>query len=355
VRWTVAGDALLTFRIGAGREDELVRIAVDGEGRMRGAPQVVMSRVPTLFEGRFDVARRTGRLVLATGTATSDVWSLELAGGSARARQLTRGTTWYGTPALSPDGGTAYYLRGDALGDNVYEFHLADGTEEPLTADRQGGIDAVRLSADGHRLAYGHGGPRGLRLELLELPSRRASGRDLPGGGFASWPVGERGILNYSFPDSSMSVFDSLQAPPRPIPMPDSLGVVTAAPAPDGRHAAFLAWSRGGMVLGVASLAAPEVRTLHRLERAPAQGLTWDNDGGIYLGRWLPADATPSIWRTTEAGGELLRVASLPVPCAPVTILVAARGRAAVCQVYDNRSDIWTIEGIGGSRRTDAR
>ena len=352
LRWTTSGDAVLAFGTGIAREDDLLRIPVDDSGRIHGAPEVVMSRVPTLYQGEFDVARRTGRIAFATGTSTEDLWTFELGHGAATGRQRTRGTTWYGSPALSPDGSTAFYLRGDALGDNVYSLRLSDGTEEALTSQRWPGSDAVRISDDGHRLVYEHTGERNRILEVLELPSRRVTSREVAEGSDLIWPVGERGILQ-SGRGSALVILDSLDAPARQLVILDSLTDFTFAPAPDGRRAAILARTRQRTLrLGIVSLAGSEVyRVLHEFGNEEViPGLSWDRDGGIYLGRWLPAEESPSIWRSTEAGRELVRVANLPTPCNPETVTVAAGGRTAICAANDARSDIWIVEGIGLGR-----
>ncbi|HEU5051179.1 MAG TPA: protein kinase, partial [Gemmatimonadales bacterium] len=113
LRWTPDGRGLLVFRVGSVREDEFLRIDVDESGRMAAAGELILSRVPTLYVGLFDVARTTGRMALGTGDAISDIWSFELGARPIRGRRLTRGTTWYGEPALGADGRAVYYLRGD--------------------------------------------------------------------------------------------------------------------------------------------------------------------------------------------------------------------------------------------------
>jgi Tol biopolymer transport system component len=354
LRWTVNGDAILAFQTGIAREDELVRFGVDGEGRFQGGAEVVMSRVPTLYKGEFDVARRTGRVALATGTSNLDLWTFELTSGNADGQRRTRGTTWYGSPTLSPDGSTAFYLRGDALGDNVYSLRLSDGTEEALTSQRSPGWDAVRISDDGHRLVYGHSGEKSRFLEVLELPSRQVESREVTSSGDLDWPVGRRGILRFGA-SGNLVILDSLEGPERALGIPDSLTVFNFAPAPDGERVAFLAGVRPFpsrvVLFGTVSLDGQEIRILKEFKSDEAfPSLTWDRDGGIYLGRWLWADAAPSIWRMTAAGNDLVRVATLSAPCTPGTVVVAAGGRAAICQVEDNRSDIWIVEGIGLGR-----
>jgi hypothetical protein len=73
--------------------------------------------------------------------------------------------------------------------------------------------------------------------------------------------------------------------------------------------------------------------------------LTWDNDGRLYFARWHPGDAGPSLW-VVGVAGALSRYATLSAPCEPASLVVAANGGAAACVVNDDRSDIWTIDGL---------
>ena len=94
IRWSPDGMSLFLFRLGAVREDERVRLAVNREGRIRTDPEIIMARVPTLYRGEFDIARRTGRMVIGTGDAITDIWSFDLTSRPVVGRRETRGTTW---------------------------------------------------------------------------------------------------------------------------------------------------------------------------------------------------------------------------------------------------------------------
>jgi len=173
VRWNVAGDAVLLFAVGAVKEDELVRVPVDGEGRLSARPTVLLARVPTLYQGRFDVARRSGRMIVATGEAVTDLWTYALTLDDPVHLEQARGTTRYGNPTILPDGTTLSYGRGDALGENIYALTLESGREEALGAERFPFGTGVRCAADGRRVAFGHSTSDGPRLDGLELSSRR--------------------------------------------------------------------------------------------------------------------------------------------------------------------------------------
>ena len=248
LRWSPDGRALLTFRTGAVREDELMRITMTRDGTPQGNAELVMSRVPMLYVGRFDLARRSGRLVLATGDAIGDIWSFDLTARPVQGRPEARGTTWYGEPALSLDGKSIFYFRGDALGDNVYMLDRATGREEALTAQRLPGMNRVQPSADGRRLVYARHRDVGTRIEYMEFPSRRVL-VDTTGARLeVVIPVVPDALLGQRYDDGALLLKESSRGGWKTIPIPDSIVVMSFAPSPDGVLLAFtgLATSESG-------------------------------------------------------------------------------------------------------------
>ncbi len=350
IRWNLAGTAVLAFRVGAVKEDELVSIPVGGDGRITGAPTVIVPRVPTLYQGEFDIARRSGRIAFATGDAITDLWTFDASTPEAPGRQRTRGTTWYGDPAISPDGTTLYYGRGDALGDNVYALTLKDDSEEPLTAQDLPFGNSVRIAADGKRIAFGHPTADGYRLDVLALPSRQPSSQ--AGSRMAAlniWPIGDRGYLLGGAAGNSLELLDSIGGTWRHVTAPDSLLIRTYAPSPDGLRAVVLASTRNGSLLGITSLTSWQFRPIpgQAQPSAPVTTLNWEDDDNIYFTTWRRTDERPTLWRIAATGGTALRVAAVPVMCDPLSVSYSARARLGACITGDFRSDIWILDGIG--------
>jgi hypothetical protein len=344
VRWTARGDALLTFVPQRAREDHLVRIPA---ARRLGAFTIALPRVPTTYTGRFDVARRTGRLALTTGDAIQDLWAFEIEGGRATGRQLTRGTTWYGNAAISADGESAYYLRGDAVGDNLYRLRLADGVEEALTAEHQAGAQVTSLAAGGTVAIYGDLPESGTGQELtrVELGSRRLRhwrGRD----GYNAWELpGGRVVMQ----SEGWSVADSFATAARPARVPDSLHLVSVAVGPDSTRIAAQLQRGDTTMLALVDLTSFHVTRLAMLDTVAgsrAAALSWLGPD-IFLGRWRAADSLPSVWRVPARGGDLRLAAMIPAPCSAGSFAIGDQGRKAICTVVQSRSDIWTVEGIG--------
>ena len=342
VRWTVGGDALLTFTSQRAREDHLLRIETT---RQLGRVSIALARFPTLYTGRFDVARRTGRLALVTGDAIQDLWAFDLQQGRATGRQLTRGTTWYGIPALSGDGAYAYYLRGDAVGDNLYRLRLRDGLEEALTAERQIGARLTTLGRGDRTAIYSDATETGqLELSRVELGSRRLRRQPAPPHNSAWELPGGRIMMQVQ---AGWIMADSFAGLSRLTPLPDSLHTLTVAVGPDSSR--FAAQFRHGdtTVLGLVELPSFRVTRLATLDTlADPIGMSWLGPD-IFIARWRTTDSLPSIWRVAASGGELKPVAMLPAPCVPPSVGIGDRGLKAICFVMQLRSDIWTVEGIG--------
>jgi len=360
-RWSADGSSLLTTRGGAGEEDDLIAIPVEADGAL-GDPRLLASHIRTLFEGSLDVARATGRLVVGTGTATTDIWELDLDGTAVRARRLTRGTNWYGPPILSGDGRTVYYLRADALGNNLYGF--ADGHETGLTADRQRVRNGVRLSLDERVLNFE------ARIEAEEaemavfynLATGASRGiprepRDM------AWMVREGGAIVWLRADRGLAwVTDSAGGDRRQLAVP-SIGTLERwnggwLLAPDGQSIAVLGTRPEVFTLVRVSLDGGPGDTLASFPTTVAEaaiqggansdgpiglGLAGWSWAGIYLAR---GGAEPSLLRLDPATRAVRTVALLPVGCAPRAVSVAADGRRAACVVTDSRRDLLLIDGL---------
>jgi Tol biopolymer transport system component len=349
LRWSVDGTSLLFFKPGKVREDEFLRLPVSRDGTIQGPPKIVMKRIPTLFEGQFDIARRTGRMVIGTGDALIDIWSFDLGVRPVRSRRETRGTTWYGSPALSNDGASIFYYRGDALGDNVYMLNRATGDEEALTAREGPGANAVAFSPDGRRLAYARLGDDRPLLEYIDFPSRKGFSGPANIATNRVVPLLSGGFLVKTPDRRTLAILDSLGGTLTPIALADSLdeGDRSYAPSPDGESLAIVATRSGTrqLSLEVISLASGDVQILGVLEPDEVSpSLTWDRDGTIYLGRWLMGEGSPSVWRYSSSSRALSRMATLPVPCILWSFSVGALGQMATCSTRDFRGDIWLID-----------
>ena len=354
VRWSTGGGALLYFRTGRAREDELVRRAVTVDGAIAGEVEVIMPRTPTLYRGEFDVARSSGAVVILTGDAITDTWSFDLTRRPVAGRRETRGTTWYGDAVVSLDDRHLYYYRGDGLGDNIYRLDRRTGAEEALTAERGPGGSGIKLSSDGARLAYSRLDEGGMALQELEVTSRRVT--TVPAAVLQTTiqpritPATPRGFVTASASGALLHL-DSIGGSWRRLTSPDSLVVLSHAVTADGTHAVFSATRpQRAPITALEILRVPiSGGTPTRLATiadfgGPLPAVSVSADGAIHLSRWVPGEARPSLWRIPPAGGAPLRIAEIPIACDVVSLVVGWNGRTATCTVDDFRGDAWTVD-----------
>jgi len=346
-RWATGGSALIYFRTGRAREDELVRREVRPDGTIGVEQVVIMPRIPTMYQGEFDLARQSGRLVVMTGDPITDLWSFDLRARPVRGVQETHGTTWYGSPTPSLDDRSLLFFRGDALGDNVYRLDRVTGAEEALTAEAGPGHDNVRVASAGDRIVYARVGEP-FTLEVMELPSTRVTSLPSPLLSTAV-PIARTGVLALRMPDGGLVVLDSLTGEWRTLAALDSLEISRVAASPDGRRAIFVGSRVRGRGTGSFLASVPvEGGDLTMLESSEVpelpRGVSVGADGSIYVGRWLLGEPGPSLWRMTGARGPLTRLADLRPQCRPESLIVGWSGQLAVCAVDDFRSDIWTFD-----------
>jgi hypothetical protein len=340
VRWSPDGKSVLAFRVGTVREDDLIRVGAM-DGRFASRADVVLPRIPTLYEGMFDVARQAGTLALCVGDALQDLYALQRERSSLTARRLATGTTWYGQAIITADGATVYVLRGDAAGDNVYKIDFATGEQEALTAqDRPGDLE-VRLSADERRLVSGRAVGDSMRLDVMELPSGRVRSAMSTVSSYYAEPLGASGLLALG-PDDAPMVADSLGGAWRTIPFPDSIAVSSFEAAPDGRRAVFTGRAGGPWLLLATTLEGGESRRLATLPQDWLQpGVSWAGGDSIAVVRWADGEDAPALWWTRFSGGPMVRGPALPVPCAPISTQMSRHSSHGICQVRDFRYDIW--------------
>jgi Protein kinase domain/WD40-like Beta Propeller Repeat len=349
VRWSPDGASVLSFRWGAAREDELIRVGAR-DGRFSQRAGVILPRVSTLYRGRFDIARRGGVLALGVGDALSDLYVIGLERSPATARRVATGTTYYGNPVMTADGATIYVIRGDAVGDNLYRIDVATGQQEALTAQDRPGDMALRISADGHRLVSGRAVGDSIRLDVMELPSGRVrSAMTTVTAGYVA-PVGASGLLTQA-PGGPPVVADSLGGAWKATPWPDSIEVMRLDASADGRRLVFLGRAGARWLVMVSGLSGEGMRALAALPAdEPLPGAQWGQGDTIYVSRWRDTDNSPSLWRLSANGGDLTQIRALPVPCGLGLLSVSPRARRAVCEVNDFRYDIWVYRVPGVSR-----
>ncbi len=353
IRWTPGGDGILTALPAPVKDDELVMLPVGRSGRFTGGPTVVMPRLQMLYRGEFDVARSTGRVMLVSGDASQDLWTFAVSSDGARdARQRTRGTTWYGIPVISPDGRSLYYMRGDAIGDNLYRLSIGGDTSVETAISSTGGAANFDggISADGHRVAFAKAAGNLTELSVVDVRTRRIHVRTAAGGE-SGIPIGADGVLNLLSNGSGLVVRDSAGHASRELVAPDSVAITQYTTSPDETQVAMLITLRGQSAIAVTSIDHWDLRVLSKFGMLidPTR-LNWSRDGSIYFSRWMPGDTGPTLWRQSPGGGSPTLAMRLPAGCWIQSTVIATASPIGACLINDFRSDIFLASVPGVTR-----
>ncbi|MBY0489260.1 MAG: protein kinase [Gemmatimonadaceae bacterium] len=348
IRWTPNGEALVRFMAAPGREDDWVKVSVTRDGHFSGASSNIMPRLQALYRGDFDLARRSAGLAYISGDALADQWVFGVGTTTAMPpRRVTSGTSWYADPAISDDGQTLYFLRGNGSGDNLYRIRLGASPlkEEAVSTGAGAGVGSHSpLSPDGSRIVFQRIESGKNVLYDVATATQRITNRDSAG---ATWPrrvvpFGASGLAAIGRDYQSLMVLDSTKAMVRTVRAPDSLRVVKHTVSPDGRSAALLVSTPTGSAIGVSSLARWDFRPLVLYSGSLANTtLSWTKDGWVYYGRWEPRG--PALYRVNATGTVQSpeRVMSVPAQCRVESIIVATGSAVGACVASQYRGDVY--------------
>ena len=352
LRWAPDGSALFMFKRAPARDDDFHRLEVDKSGRLGRASRSVMS-VSVLYRGEFDIAARSGRLALVAGNGQQDLMVFNTSPSSEPARQVTSGTSWYGTPAIAPDGNALYFLRGDAAGDNLYRLALdsAPAAEDAVTDSRGSGSNGIGISSSGRRLLFGRTENDSMMVTDVDIRERRTQRRLSFSPVDVLLPRGDEEIVRLAANGTGLSILNGQSGRSRELAAPDSLRLLTAALSPDENDAVVMVSAPTGAIIGVVSLDAWRFRPLARFpRRAWLTGLTWARDGFVYFAEWSTTESAPVLRRVSAAtGGPPQRVMALPARCNVAKVVVAIGAPRGVCDFGDFRGDVYlgTVPGLG--------
>ena len=362
LRWTPAGDAIVAFLPAPARDDDFIRLTVGRGGRFVGGPVPLLPRGQALYRGEFDVARLTGLMAFISGDALSDTRVFDVAPGSASTgREVTHGTSWYGTPSMTPDGRALFYMRGNAAGDNLYRLGLDDPApaEEAISTGGGNAVGGfVQVSPDGRRVLFIRNERNAIRLHEVDVAAGTTTVRD--GFNTREWglspvPIGVSGVVDITASSRSLLVIDSARAAVRMLAAPDSLRLLSMAASPDARSVALVVATSSAMFIGTTPLASWHFRTLVREPgEAHIVNMTWARDGYLYFARWDSTARMPVLARLKTDGAGLVaaaeRVRTLPDGCVVEAVTIAAAAPRGACQTRDFRGDVYLARVPGLAR-----
>jgi dipeptidyl aminopeptidase/acylaminoacyl peptidase len=352
--WNRSGDAIYYLRdLGSGANvtaaGDVMKLRITrSTGEPRGTARVVLGGVSAQ---EFSLSVDGRQLAYTKATPRQKIWAMTLSGPPSRAkvdaRELTTGTSLYGTPDISPDGELVAFARNDGGTGNLYVTPFARYEPRPLVISPRDEW-SPRWSPDGRLIAYAVRDPQSRGILAAEAATgrvRRIAGAGLAPLGVIAWMAGGREVVfpldlgrHYAITDLATGRMDSLVTP-------DSVygGFHLTVPSPDGRHLAVnvMGAPHGGanVELWAVNRAGEPWKRYDPGSHTQVSPLLWTADGWIY---YLASGKL--LYRVPANGGPARRVSSLPQTCSRWQTALSANARRLVCTVSETESDIWIAD-----------
>jgi Tol biopolymer transport system component len=199
--WTSSGHIVFSAR--SGNQTNIWKLPISARNwELRGPAEQL-----TFGAGRQDhpSIASNGALVFTALNQKSDVWTIPIdektRGTDPAMRKLTSGPADSNRPSVSRDGRRLAFVSNRTGSDQVWVKELPDGRELALTATPEE-KDAVVMSPDGSRVAFGYAPP--LPEAILVLPFA---------GGKASRLCSDCGLPRTWMPDGTALLYQRLAAP----------------------------------------------------------------------------------------------------------------------------------------------
>ena len=353
IGWSTSGDAIYYLRdLGNGANvaaaGDLMKLRISrGNGEPRGEPRVVLGGA---FVQEFSISPDGRQLAYTKAPPQQKIWAMTLSGPvahpSVEARELTVGTSVYGTPDISPDGRWVAFARNDAGSGNLYITPFDHFEPRPLTTSPDDEW-SPRWSPDGRAIAYAVRNARTPGILVADVATgrvRRIANDGLAPLGVIAWmPSGDEVVFpldlgnHYAIVSVTDGHTDTLSSP-------DSVaGFHVTVPSPDGHRLAVNVSSglksdfwRLGSVERSGQLSRLYDTGGHHTWLTP---MLWKADGWIYF---LTSDA--DLYRVRAEGGKAAHLVRLSQPCSRWQTALDAEAHRLVCTVSNTEPDIWLAD-----------
>jgi len=352
-RWSGSGEAIYYLR-SLGPAFDLMKVPImRATGEARQKPKIVQSglQAGTVFT----VSKNNQRLLYTRKLHYSNLWLVNLddegAAQPAETRQITSGTSWIDSPAISPDGKWLALIIGDRPHSNIFIMPIEGGEMRQLTFSDYFNASPA-WSPDGKHIVYGSnetGTPRVHRIHVNSGESRIFENTNLSSDGLAvSWaPDGQ--ILYHSPGNRNFRILDPVNSEERPLVANDSVGwMFHPCFSPDGKKVA-VNWNRreSGKHRGPTTgrgvwLISLEDGSQTCLLKGKYYPLGWSLDGKtIYA--WSPDRKPIEILTAPVDGSTPKTIAILPFDNVE-SLSISPDGKKVVCAVFQLQSDVWLME-----------
>ena len=350
--WSPAGNAIYYLRdAGSGANvtpaGDVMKVSIDPEsGEPSGEPVTVLGGASVQ---EFSLSADGRQLAYTKAPPQQRIWAITLEGPTShptvRARELTMGTSIYGTPDVSPDGRWVAFGRNEGGTGNLYLTPFERFEPRPLAATPADEW-SPRFSPDGRQVAYAvrdSGSPGILVVEVATGQVRRVASDGLAPLGVIAWMPNGREVVfpldlgrHYAIVDIASGGADTLVAP-------DSVvGFHLTVPEPTGRE--LVVSAPGGM--WVVKRSGEPVDGIDTGELFALAPLRWTADGWLYF-----LSSATTLARVRPGTGKGAVVATLPQPCSDWQTSLSADARRLVCVVSHTEPDIWIAENFDPETR----
>jgi dipeptidyl aminopeptidase/acylaminoacyl peptidase len=325
-----------------------MKVSIDPEsGEPRGEPVTVLGGASVQ---EFSLSADGRQLAYTKAPPQQRIWAMTLEGPASRptvrARELTTGTSIYGTPDVSPDGRWVAFARNEGGMGNLYLTPFERFEPRPLVASPADEW-SPRFSPDGRQVAYAvrdSGSPGILVVEVATGQVQRVASDGLAPLGVIAWMPNGREVVfpldlghHYAIEDLAGGGADTLVSP-------DSvLGFHLTVPGPTGTELAVsVVRGLGPSPLGDIWVVKRSGEPVYRIDTGKLftlAPLRWTADGWLYF-----LSSATTLARVRPGTGNAAAVATLPQPCSDWQTSLSADARRLVCVVSHTEPDIGIAE-----------
>jgi len=355
-RWSPAGDGIYFLRTSQGHTQDLLKVAINPKsGQAKGPASVLLGGLQA--GDYFTLSTDGTRLAYSRSQSYSNLWLAQFQspdngsepGKGPQTTPLTRGTSEFDSPSISPDGNwIAFVTEG-----HIYKTAMEGGTPIQLTFSNATDVSPA-WSPDGKRIAFGsdEGGSRKVWIVDTDGAHRRQFAKthlteDLDEPGAITWSPG-RHILYQKPGNQNFNILDPETGEEKPLVQNESIGwLFSPKYSPDGKKVAVL-WNRLQRGLWVISLIDNSQTFLSGSRYYDPAG--WSPDGSsIYAYDRFGGNKMLSIPVGPTGRGASHTVFAIPEDIADAS--VSADGKKFVFSAAETKSDVWVVDNFDPAYR----
>jgi eukaryotic-like serine/threonine-protein kinase len=355
-RWSPAGDRIYFLRT-RDQGEEILKIGINPKtGQARGSASVLFGGLQLWY---FTVSADGTRLAYSPTLSYSNLWLAQLrspsndkdSGKALKTMPLTKGTSEFETPSISPDGNwIAYARRG-----NIYKMPTGGGAPVQLTFSNANLDISPAWSPDGKRIAFGsnEGGSYKVWMVGSDGGNRRQFAKTQLNSTLplkVTWSPGAH-ILYQRPGNQNVNILDPETGEEKPLVQNQSAGWIWGPQySPDCKKVAVL-WSRPTQAgIWIISLV------------DNSQTFLQGSNGNLLPVGWSPDGA--SIYAIRYKGTSLLSIPVSPAGRgAPQTVFtvpgdanigfasISADGKKFVYSAEETTSDVWVVDNFDTANR----